>query len=166
MPIILESEEFVVTGNDQPHHSRENGGHVVVAPKARFAHRHEMPLDLAAKLMHLSMITGEAMTNVMRSKNINIVRINYQDNANWPYKQTDPKPQVHIHLYARTWHERHPENDPSFQAFPEGLFFPDKATGYYDSFVPLNPDDCADIKTEINRLHDTEKYQHLNLSEC
>ena len=161
MPIILEIKDFIIKAHDEPHHSRENGGHIVITPIEQFHHRYEMPLDLAAKLMHLTMIAGEAFTNVMKLKGLDIVRINYQDNGNWAYKEQKREPQLHIHLYMRTNHEKHPTNDPRFQAFPDALVFPDRSTGYYDNFVPLTTEDCSDIKKEIMKLLNTDKYKIL-----
>lgn len=163
MPVIFETTDFIIKAHDAPHHSRENGGHVVITPKQRFGHRHEMPLELATRLMHLTMLTGEAVTNAMRAAGMDVVRINYQDNGNWPYKEPKKEPHLHIHLYVRTTHEKHPDNDPRFQAFPDALVFPDRKTGYYDKFQPLTKEDCQAIKTEIKRLASTEKYKSLQL---
>lgn len=164
MPLILETQRFTVTVHDKPHHSRENGGHIKVSPKGNYANRHEMPLEEAASLMHLTMIVGEAATTVLRQKGIDVIRINYQDNGNWAYLPQNPTPlHLHIHLYIRTSHERHPQNDPRFQAFPEALVFPPRDSGYYDSFVPLTEDDCIDIKKKIEHLLQTDKYKTVKL---
>lgn len=162
MPLILETQDFIVDAHDKPHHSRENGGHIKVKPKKRFAHRHEMPLDLSAGLMHLTMIVGEALTIVMKAKGLDIVRINYQDNGNWAYKpEINKEPHLHVHLYVRTSHEKHSDNNPKFQAFPDALVFPPPNTDYYDHFVALTETDCFDIKEEILSLLKTEKYQKV-----
>ena len=44
--------------------------------------------------MKLTMVTGEAMQNVLTKKGIDIGRINYQDNGNWRHE-------LHVHLYGR-----------------------------------------------------------------
>ena len=164
MPLILETERFIVTAHDKPHHSRENGGHIKVSPKGDYANRFEMPLDEAARFMHLTMITGEAATKVLRDHGIDVIRINYQDNGNWAYLPVNPTPlHLHIHLYIRTSHEQHPTGDPRFQAFPEALVFPPRDSGYYDSFKPLTDEDCLDIREEIKRLLKTEKYTSVEL---
>lgn len=158
MSVIVQTEDFVVSAHDKPHHSRENGGHIVITPKQKFAHRYEMPLDLASKLMHMTMIVGEAATNALRARGLEVVRINYQDNGNWAYKHPNPQPQLHKHLYIRTANEKHPTNDPRFQSFPDALVFPDPDTDYYDQFAPLNDEDCAAIKQDYDRLLATDKY--------
>lgn len=125
MPLILETERFIVTGHDKPHHDRDNGGHSKISPKERFGDRTEMPVDLATELMILTMIVGEAVVKVMKAKGISVVRIHYQDSGNWSYKPSMAKePHLHAHLYVRSENERHPRGDALFQAFPEALVFP------------------------------------------
>lgn len=162
MSLILENKDFVVTAHDKPHHSRENGGHIIIRPKQQFAHRQEMPLDLAADLMHLTMVVGEAATKVMRASGVDVVRINYQDNGNWAYKpEINKTNQLHVHLYLRSPQEKHPDDDPRFQPFPDALVFPPPTTNYYDKFVSLTDQDCANIKQEIIKLLATAKYQNV-----
>lgn len=162
MALILETQDFIVESHDKAHHSRENGGHLKIKPKQAFVHRQDMPLDLAAGLMHLTMVAGEAATNVLRRKGLDIVRINYQDNGNWAYKPEINKPNhLHMHLYIRTSHEMHPDNDPRFQPFPDALVFPPPTTNYYDHFEPLSSDDCSDIKTEMLSLLAGDKYRDV-----
>jgi len=163
MPQILETTRFTVVAPDRPHHSRENGGHVVLTPKQVFEHRYEMPLPLAAELMHLTMAVGEALTTVLRAEGLDVVRINYQDNGNWAYKVVPARPRLHVHLYVRTTHERHPADDPRFQAFPDALVFPDRATGYYDKFEPLAAGTIEAVAEETRRLLHTDKYRSAGL---
>lgn len=166
MPTILETPDFIVdTRDSKPHHSRDNGGHIIIRPKERYGHRHEMPLDLAAALMHLTMVVGEAATNVLKQKGLDIVRVNYQDNGNWAYKpEYNRPPHLHIHLYFRTTHEKHPDNNPKFQAFPDALVFAPPDTDYYDKFNSLTEEDSQDIKKEIGRLLQSEKYKDVTFS--
>ena len=162
MPKILETKNFTVVGHDRPHQSRENGGQVVITPKKRYAHRYEMSLHLGTALMHLTMVVGEALTKVMKSKGFDVVRINYQDNGNWAYKPTFNKPpHLHVHLYVRTRNESHPTKDKRFQAFPEALVFPPLESGYYKDFQPLTEKDCIDIKREFEKLLTIKKYNDI-----
>jgi len=55
------------------------------------------------------------------------------------------------------------DNDPRFQPFPEAMASPPIETGYYDHFVPLTEEDCRGIKTEYDRLLQTDKYKELKL---
>ena len=164
MPIILETNKFIVSGHDQPHHDRNNGGHAKVTPKERYGDRTEMPMDLYLVMMQLVMVTGEVIPLVMRRKSIDIVRINYQDNGNWSYfPKTKREPHIHIHLYSRTLNEKHPEGDSLFRAFPNALVLPyvEDYPEYYRSFKPYSEKDCDDIRTEIEKLLETERYQNL-----
>lgn len=161
MALILETKNFKITAHDLPHHSRENGGHIVIWIKQHYAHRHELPVNLAAEFMYLTMIVGEAALTVMRSNGLDVVRVNYLDNGNWNYKKPDGKPEYHANLYIRTWGEKHPRSDPRFQAFPEALFFPDRATGYYEGFEPYTEQECEEMKQEILRLMQTDKYKDV-----
>lgn len=164
MPIILETKKFIVQGHDKPHHDRNNGGHAKVSPKERYADRTEMPVPLYLAMMQLVMLTGEAITTVMRQKGLDIVRINYQDNGNWSYFLSMKRdPHIHIHLYVRSNEEKHPSGDKRFKAFPEALYFPfvGESPEYYESFQPYSEEDCADIRAEMDRLLETEKYQDL-----
>lgn len=161
MALIFETKDFLVETPDvKPHHSRSNGGHVKVSPKIDIDHRQELPLDIAAGLMHLTIVAGEAVTNVMRANGIDVVRINYQDNGNWAHRpDRNKKNHLHVHLYVRSNGEKHPDNDERFRAFPDALVFPGPDTNYYDNFEPLTEKDCHDIKQEILRLLETDKYK-------
>jgi diadenosine tetraphosphate (Ap4A) HIT family hydrolase len=161
MPIIFETDNFVVKGHDKPHHDRNNGGHAVVSPKNRYSDRTKMPIELYIFLMILVRITGEAITNVMTLKGLSIARINYQDNGNWSYFPSMKKePHIHIHLYVRSYEEKHPTGDSRFKAFPDAIASPfvGDYPEFYESFKPYSDEDCKDIGVEIEKLLDT-KYQ-------
>ncbi len=164
MPLIFDTKEFTVMGHDHPHHDRNNGGHAVITPKHAYADRTQMPLSQYTTMMQLVRITGVAIASVMRSKGIDVVRINYQDNGNWAYfPQMKRTPQLHVHLYVRSTHEKHPTGDERFLAFPNALFFPfiGDHPEYYESFYPYSEQDCADFKSEIERLLQTKEYWEL-----
>ena len=165
MQLILETQDFKVTGHDRAHHSRENGGHIVVWPQKRYAHLSDMPPTLAASFMYLNQVVGEAFLNVATGNGLKAVRVNYTCFGNWNYKEPVKAPVVHMNLMLRTWGEKHPDNDPLFLAFPEALYLPDRSTGYYDHFEPLTEQECHQIKDEILRLLGTEKYKDVKLGE-
>jgi hypothetical protein len=111
-----------------------------------------MPMDLYVGLMQLVTITGEAITNVMRSKGVDVVRINYQDNGNWSYfPDMKKEPYIHVHLYVRSNNEVHPIADKRFKSFPNALYFPYRGDvpEYYESFQPYSKEDCVDFRKEI-----------------
>ena len=96
------------------------------------------------------MLISEAMIKGMKSRNINIERINYQENGNWAYRK-GKNPSFHIHLYGRTLNSK-------TQTFGEALVFPNKDTGFYDKFESFNANDIKEIKKQISVLESTEKY--------
>ncbi len=150
--MIYETEDFTVVAADHPHHSRENGGHIIILPKQHYSDHFDLPLDIATDFMHLSMLVGEAATIALRKRGLNVVRINYQEMGNWAYKpEWNSKPNVHLHMLIRTTHEKHPDNDPRFQAFPEALTLPPMGD-YYAKFKPLTEEDCEAIRAEIDTL--------------
>lgn len=161
MSLIFETSKFTVVAHDNPHHDRNNGGHAKVMSKVPYVDRTQMPLALYDGIMKLVLVTGEAITNVMKNKGIDVVRINYQDNGNWPYfPSIKAEPHMHVHLYTRSKNEKHPTGDKRFQAFPNALYFPfvGDFPEYYESFKPYTHEDCRDIENEINRLLDSKKY--------
>lgn len=152
MSLIYETRDFTVAAAGHPLHSRENGGHIIIRPKRHFPDHFDLPLDIAAKYMHLSMLVGEAATIALRKRGLDVVRINYQEMGNWAYKpEWTSQPNVHLHMFIRTMHESHPDDDPRFQAFPEALTLPPMGE-YYAKFQPLSEEDCAAIKIEIDEL--------------
>jgi diadenosine tetraphosphate (Ap4A) HIT family hydrolase len=164
MPVIVETNSFIIKGHDQPHHDRDNGGHAVVVPKQAFSDRTQMPIDLYLEMMQWVLIAGEAITSVMRRKGIPVVRVNYQDNGNWAYfPQSAKEPHVHVQLYVRSKQEVHPEGDKRFRPFPHALFAPFRGEDpdYYRSFKPYSDEDCLDMRSEIEMLLELPKYTEL-----
>lgn len=164
MPIILETKNFIVLAPDRPHHHRNNGGHIKVASKQHFSERTQMPRELYLEMMEIVRLVGEAIPLALKKLDIDVVRINYQDNGNWSFfPDAETKPYAHVHLYIRTMSELHPTNDPRFQPFPHALFFPyiKEHPDYYNSFKSFSESDCALIKQSILGLLNTEKYTLL-----
>ena len=143
---IYENEGFSVVTYDRPHHSRENGGHIVIKPKKQFIHLETMDDNISDAMFKLAKDVGTAMKQTLAQSGVDIVRINYQINGNWAYFDSDPKPFVHLHLYGRTADEKHSDGDPKFQAFPEAIYLPNPKTNYYDNFNPLTEEDCSAIQ--------------------
>ena len=94
------------------------------------------------------------MEKAMKIRNINVERINYQENGNWAY-QKGMNPEFHIHLYGRT-------KDSKTQTWGEALVFPNKSTGFYDQFERFNNEDIEELKKQINILEKKEKYNIAN----
>lgn len=90
------------------------------------------------------------MKNAMKERGIEIARMNYQENGNWAY-QVGQKPDFHIHLYGRT------KNSIS-QKWSGALYFPNKSTGFYDLFDSWNKKDIEEMKKQVKKLEQNEKY--------
>jgi diadenosine tetraphosphate (Ap4A) HIT family hydrolase len=96
------------------------------------------------------MIVGEAMEIAMNVRGIPVVKINYQDMGNWAAK-TNTKPFLHIHIFGRS-------KDAIKQPWPESVYLPDRGTGFYEGFEPLDKDDLAEIQNQIGSIFRQEKY--------
>ena len=152
--IIFQTENFVVDAVEKPHISREDGGHIKISPKVRVVDRTALSPELAIELMRLTMVVGEAMTTAMNKRGVDIGRINYQDNGNWSVFKSEG-PYLHIHLYGRA-------KSAKVNKWGDACHFPQRETGFYDSFEPLNDGDIEEIKKEIDEILKREKYQDSN----
>ncbi len=149
--IIYETENFVVCVPKTPHIPKKDGGHIWIrSKKNNFCSRLDLDPKEAIEAMRLTMLISEAMINGMKNRNINIEKINYQENGNWAYLK-GKNPIFHIHLYGRTMNSK-------TQTWGEALVFPNKDTGFYDEFESFNADDIKEIKKQIAILENTEKY--------
>jgi diadenosine tetraphosphate (Ap4A) HIT family hydrolase len=148
MAIIFESRHFILKTLDQPHVSRNDGGHVVINPRVTVADRTQLSREQAIELMKLTMVTGEAMKTVLTRKGVDIGRINYQDNGNWRHE-------LHVHLYGRA-------RSATLQIWGQPLAFPPTAEAFrkeMGNLEALRDDDIAELGAEISRLLKTEKYR-------
>ena len=151
MALIYESENFVVEAADKPHITRTDGGHIRIIHKQRICDRTEMTKEEAVEFMRLTMVVGESFKLGMKKQGIKLLRKNYHDMGNWAFK-TGKKPYFHLHLYGRV-------KDAKYQIFPEALNFPDRSTGFYDEFEPLNAEDIKFIQKQIKIILKKSKYQ-------
>lgn len=153
--IIYEAGEFIIAVPIKPHIPREDGGHIWIRPKEKyFSDRIVFEPSHAIEVMRLTMLAGEALQKAMRSRGIEIERINYQENGNWSYLE-GTKPSFHIHLYGRT-------RNAKSQKWGEALYFPNPKDSFYDNFEPFNDEDIEAIKNEIYQLEQTKKYDIKN----
>jgi diadenosine tetraphosphate (Ap4A) HIT family hydrolase len=151
MALIFETDNFIVESHDKPFVSRTDGGHVRIKIKDEsIADRTKLNPRQAIELMRLTMIVGEAMEVAMNKLGIPVIKINYQDMGNW-YAKTGGKPFLHVHIFGRATNAVH-------QPWPESVYLPDRKTGFYDSFEPLNDVDRAEILREVNVISTMEKF--------
>lgn len=156
MSLIYESLNFIVESVEKPLVTRKDGGHIIITPKLRLCDRTKLTPKLAIEQIYLTMLIGEAMADGLRNREIDIGRINYQDNGNWGVFKPDG-PYLHIHLYGRA-------KSAKIHKFGEACNFPFKETGFYDNFEPLNSGDISEIKSQIRILLNKEKYNPFNWS--
>ena len=156
--IIYETENFVAIAVEHPFISREEGGHIIIWGRGD-KYRYDSRLDFSPKevleVHRLCHMLCEAYKKAMKKRNINIIRINFFEAGNWAWKKDDKgktsKPFYHEHIFGRTI-------DAKKQKFPDAPYLPDKKTGFYDDFKPLNDEDIECIKEEITLLEKDEKY--------
>lgn len=151
MAIIYNTENFIVETHEKPFVSREEGGHLRIAVKDHsISDRTKLSPQMAKELMRLSMIVGEALEIAMNNLGVKVVKVNYQDMGNWSYKE-GKQPFLHYHVFGRVLHAPH-------QPFPESVYLPDRSSGFYEKFVPLNEKDSAEIVEQIEIISQKEKY--------
>ena len=157
--IIWETRNFDVIVVGEPFISREEGGHMIIAGKGN-KYRYNSRLDFspveALEEQRLSQMLSEAYTKAMKKRNIDIIRINYFEAGNWAWKKDENGnnidiPFYHEHVFGRT-------ENAVFQKFPDAPYLPDKKSGFYDNFKPLDEDDINCIVEEMEKLENEPKY--------
>ena len=154
MAIIHETKNFIVEAVEEPHITRVDGGHIKIYPKMKKVDRTELTPEEANEVMRLTMIVGEAMTKGMNNRGVDIGRINYQDNGNWSVFKPEG-PYFHIHLYGRA-------KSAKIQKYGDAAHFPQRETGFYGGYEPLNEDDVLEIKKQIEEISKQDKYRDEN----
>lgn len=157
MSLICQTTNFLVEAPEQPLVTRTDGGHITITPKKRLTDRTQLTPQLAIELMFLTMLIGEAMTEGLQLRGIDIGRINYQDNGNWGVFKPEG-PHLHYHLYGRA-------KNAVFHRYGEACQFPFRETGFYDNFESLNTEDIEEIQKQIQFLLKQEKYQSRHWGE-
>lgn len=147
MALIYESSNFTIESHDQPFVDRLEGGHIRIMPKIKVEDRTKLSPGLAKELMMLTMLVGEALPLAMKRRGVEIGRINYQDMGNWG-------PFLHIHIFGRA-------KNATVQKYGEAVYLPQRSTGFYDTFKPLNEGDIIEIRQEIKRLLTTDTYKNF-----
>lgn len=148
MAIIYEARHFVLRTLDQPHVSREDGGHIVIDPRVVVEDRTQLTREQAIELVKLTMVGGEALKTVLGRGGIDIGRINYQDNGNW-------RAELHVHIYGRALNAKR-------QPYGHSLDFCGTREDFrreMGQLEPLNADDAAALREEITRLLASDKYR-------
>ncbi len=151
MASIYETKNFIVESHEKPFLPRTDGGHVRIKIKDEtVTDRTKLEPVVAIELMRLTMIVGEALEIAMNNRGVPVIKINYQDMGNWAYK-IGGKPYLHIHVFGRA-------TNAVKQPWPESMYLPDRATGFYEGFEALNEDDIKEIQIQIAAVENKEKY--------
>lgn len=148
MAIIYEARHFVLRTLDQPHVSREDGGHIVIDPRVAVEDRTQLTREQAIELVKLTMVGGAALKTVLGRSGIDIGRINYQDNGNW-------RAELHVHIYGRALNAKR-------QPYGHSLDFCGTREDFrreMGQLEPLSADDAAALREEITRLLAGDKYR-------
>jgi diadenosine tetraphosphate (Ap4A) HIT family hydrolase len=154
MALIYETENFIVDSQERPFVSRTDGGHIRIKIKDRdITDITKLEPKVAIELVRLTMIVGEAFEKAMNNRGIRVIKINYQDMGNWAFKTGD-KPYLHIHIFGRA-------KDSVKQPFPESVYLPDRSSGFYEGFEPVNEEDINAIRKQIEI---TSKQQRFDLA--
>jgi hypothetical protein len=74
--------------------------------------------------------------------------------GNWAFK-TGEKPYLHYHIFGRA-------SDAVKQPWPESVQLPDRGTGFYEGFEPLDQDDIREIQNQIAVVEAQDKYVTAN----
>lgn len=156
--VIWETQNFEVVAANHPFISREEGGHMMIrgrGDKYRYNSRLDFLPNEVLEQQRLCQMICEAYKIAMKKRNIEIVRINFFEAGNWAWKKDESgnisKAYYHEHIFGRTI-------DAKKQKFPDAPYLPDRKTGFYEGFEPLNDDDIKSIIQEMKKLEESPKY--------
>jgi hypothetical protein len=90
------------------------------------------------------------MLEALNQRGIPVIWVNLEDLGNWAFKRNEV-PVLNIHIFGRA-------STAVKQKWPEAVYLPDRSTGFYDDFVPLDTEDMAQIRTAIEKRFLDEKY--------
>ncbi len=147
---IYETENFYIQAASRPFIDRAEGGHIYIFPKVPIRNRAQLSPQLAIEYMKLSMVVGEALKSAMARRGVDIGIVNYQDMGNWAVFKPEG-PTFHMQVYGRA-------KTAVIQKYGEAVLLPQRETGFYDNFQPLDEEDIKEIKADIEKLLQSEKY--------
>jgi diadenosine tetraphosphate (Ap4A) HIT family hydrolase len=149
--IIHQTDHFVLTRSQRPFVDRLEGGHLrIFCKRAGVKERRDFTPEEAIDFIRLSSAAGQALERGMQKRGIDIVKINFEELGNWPFKY-GTELVFHEHILGRA-------KDAKKQIFPEAIQLPDRETGFYDGFEPLNDDDLHAVRAELKAILATPKY--------
>lgn len=156
MALIFETTNYILETREKPFVDKAEGGHIRIWSKIYVSNRTQLTPEQAAEYMKLSMIAGEALINVMKQQGIDIGIVNYQEMGNWSVFKPEGV-RMHMHIFGRA-------KTATIQKYGEAVLLPQRETGFYDKFKPLDETDIKQMRAEIERLLTTEKYRNFKTS--
>jgi len=147
---VYETENFIIQAAGRPFIDRAEGGHMYIVPKVDVRDRTKLSPKLAIEYTKVSMVVGEALVSAMARRGVDIGIVNYQDMGNCGVFRPEG-PMLHMQIYGRA-------KTATIQKYGDAVQLPHRETGFYDSFQPLNTDDIAEIRKDVESLLLTEKY--------
>jgi len=151
MALIYETPNFILETIKKPFIDRAEGGHIRIWSKLKISDRTKLTPEQAIEYTKLSMIAGEALSNVMSKQGIDMGIVNYQEMGNWSVFKPEGVT-MHMHIFGRA-------KTATIQKYGEAVLLPQRDTGFYDKFEPLTEEDIKEMQIEIERLLDTDKYK-------
>ncbi|HSX30047.1 MAG TPA: hypothetical protein VLE73_05815 [Candidatus Saccharimonadales bacterium] len=148
---VYETEDFYIQAASNPFIDRTEGGHMYIFPKAPVRDRTQLSPKLAIEYMKLSMVVGEALKSGMAQRGVDIGIVNYQDMGNWGVFKPEG-PTLHMQIYGRA-------TTATIQKYGDAVQLPHRETGFYDDFKPLDEGDIKEIKADIEKLLQSDKYK-------
>ncbi len=148
---VYETENFYIQAATHPFIDRAKGGHMYIFPKSPARDRTQLSPKLAIEYTKLSMVVGEALKSAMARRGVDIGIINYQDMGNWGVFKPEG-PSVHMQIYGRA-------TTATIQKYGDAVQLPHRETGFYDNFKPLNEEDIKEIRTDIEKMLQSDKYK-------
>lgn len=149
---IFETKNFIVESHEQPFLPRTDGGHIRILPKDKtISDRTKLEPKMAIELMRFTIVCGLVLEKVMNEQGIPVIKVNYQDMGNWFWKSVGAKPFIHVHIFGRA-------TNAIKQPWPESMYLPDRKTGFYEGFEPLNEKDVELLQSEIKKIFALPKY--------
>ncbi len=148
---IYETENFQIQVAARPFIDRSEGGHIYIFPKVAVRDRTQLSPSLAIEYTKLSMVVGEALKSAMARRGVDIGIVNYQDMGNWGVFKPEG-PTLHMQIYGRA-------TTATIQKYGDAVQLPHRETDFYDNFRPLDADDVREIRADIEKLTQNDKYK-------
>lgn len=148
---VAKTEFFTIKVPSKPHLTASEGGHLFIETNnPSISDRTQLGGHEATELVWLTMVLGEALTQCLENRGIDVYRINYQDNGNWSFLRGE-EPRLHIHLYGRSRNE-------TYQTYGQALCFPDPNDAYYTHMEPFDGAFIAQLQDYLATLVAADKY--------